>query len=191
MAWARRVCSQEVLAAVVTWVLVGSIGFVFISKIGSSNSTENEKMRKEVHDFMKGVVHFNRELNDSLNRYIQSNKNLSRSLKKTEKHQEKHQEEHHEKQQVTLSGGHKFTAKEIQKYENNFSPIDDPGLVAYIQQRYLMYPSQAPGIWKGPEKHFSQVGQSRCVDDILEKKENGFFIEAGGHDGVDKIGMRG
>ena len=83
-----------------------------------------------------------------------------------------------------LSAMHKYTAEEITKYENNFSSIDDPGLVAFIQQRYLIYPSKAPSTRVGPERHYSQEGQSQCVDDILEKKENGFFIEAGALDGV-------
>lgn len=34
------------------------------------------------------------------------------------------------------------------------------------------------------ETYFSQVGQDKAIDDILNKKRNGFFIEVGAYDGV-------
>ena len=35
------------------------------------------------------------------------------------------------------------------------------------------------------KKDFSQVGQSKYIDSVLNSKRNGFFVEAGGYDGED------
>jgi hypothetical protein len=32
-------------------------------------------------------------------------------------------------------------------------------------------------------KYYSQLGQDKFVDDFLNQKENGFFVEVGAHDG--------
>ena len=77
-----------------------------------------------------------------------------------------------------------FDHNDILKFEDGFSVVDDPALLSFIRQRWLVYPSQEPRISTEPEKHYSQVKQSQFVDKFLQSKQYGFFIECGAANGV-------
>ena len=77
-----------------------------------------------------------------------------------------------------------YDQKEIQKFENGYSNLDDPALLNFIRQRWLVYPTKKPNISSEPEKHYSQEKQSEYVDNYLKKQKNGFFVECGAADGV-------
>jgi hypothetical protein len=60
----------------------------------------------------------------------------------------------------------------------------DPNLIEFVRS-LIQKPSKDRKLsLKQPNrKDFSQIGQSKWVDKVLEGRRNGFFIEAGGYDG--------
>ena len=62
----------------------------------------------------------------------------------------------------------------------------DPKLIDFVRS-IIHYPSKNKLINLNNKKRtdFSQIGQSRFIDQLLGSKRNGFFIEAGGFDGED------
>ncbi len=61
---------------------------------------------------------------------------------------------------------------------------DDPELLKHLREHWILPPPDKPRDLEHPEKsHYSQVGQSRLVNDLLKDKTNGFFIELGAADG--------
>lgn len=61
---------------------------------------------------------------------------------------------------------------------------DDEALIAYIRDHMLVAPSTEPRKLDRPKTlHYSQVGHSQRVDEILKKKTKGFFIECGAAQG--------
>ena len=60
----------------------------------------------------------------------------------------------------------------------------DPNLIEFVRS-LIQKPSKDRKLsLKQPNrKDFSQIGQSKWVDNVLERKRNGFFVEAGGYDG--------
>ena len=59
----------------------------------------------------------------------------------------------------------------------------DPRLVEFVKQLIEPPSSQPLNLTEPKRKDFSQMGQSKIIDDLLGSKRNGFFIEAGGFDG--------
>ena len=60
----------------------------------------------------------------------------------------------------------------------------DPILIEFV--RSLIHKPSANGKLNLTDKtrtDFSQIGQSKFIDNLLKSKRNGFFIEAGGFDG--------
>ena len=62
----------------------------------------------------------------------------------------------------------------------------DPKLIEFVRS-LIHVPSKEEQLnLKQPDrKDFSQLGQSKWVDRILEERRDGFFIEAGGYNGED------
>ena len=59
---------------------------------------------------------------------------------------------------------------------------DDPELIDFVKT-VIVPPSKGPRNLLDSRSDKSQVGQSKFIDNLLGKKRNGFFIEAGGYDG--------
>jgi len=59
---------------------------------------------------------------------------------------------------------------------------DDPELLKFVQS-LIVPPSKGPRVLKNKTSDKSQFGQSKYIDSLLNKKEYGFFIEAGGYNG--------
>ena len=64
-------------------------------------------------------------------------------------------------------------------------PYNDAYLINYVRQKLLVYPDRSPllPVKAGPPKNYSQLGQDKIVDQLLNHRTNGFFIEAGAYDG--------
>ena len=64
-------------------------------------------------------------------------------------------------------------------------PYNDSYLINYVRQKLLVYPDRSPllPVKAGPPKNYSQLGQDKIVDQLLNHRTNGFFIEAGAYDG--------
>lgn len=64
-------------------------------------------------------------------------------------------------------------------------PYNDSYLIKYVQQKLLTYPDRSPSHWvkTGSPKNYSQLGQDKIVDQLLNHRTDGFFIEAGAYDG--------
>ncbi|KAK3577438.1 hypothetical protein CHS0354_032287 [Potamilus streckersoni] len=60
---------------------------------------------------------------------------------------------------------------------------DDPRLISLIRQEFLVPPHPGPYNLKDPDVLDPSCGQSTAVDKLLEKKEKGFYVEAGAFDG--------
>ena len=61
---------------------------------------------------------------------------------------------------------------------------DNRNLSEYICKEWLLPPFRGPRNLSNPEKeHYSQRGQSKYIDDLLEHKRNGFYIESGAANG--------
>ena len=62
---------------------------------------------------------------------------------------------------------------------------DDPELIEFVKS--IIYPpsQQAINLKQKSRTDFSQIGQSKLIDNLLHSKHHGFFIEAGGYDGED------
>ena len=60
----------------------------------------------------------------------------------------------------------------------------DPNLIEFVRSQ-IRKPSKERklNLTQPNRKDFSQIGQSKWVDNVLERKRNGFFVEAGGYDG--------
>ncbi|CAL4126911.1 unnamed protein product [Meganyctiphanes norvegica] len=66
------------------------------------------------------------------------------------------------------------------------APQHHPELVSYIRQLHILPPSDGNYNLHAPEtSDFSQNGQSRMVEKILNGKKRGFFVEAGAYNGED------
>lgn len=59
---------------------------------------------------------------------------------------------------------------------------DDPELIDFVRS-VIVAPSKEQRTLKNEPSDRSQFGQSKYIDTLLKHKRNGFFIEAGGHDG--------
>jgi len=72
----------------------------------------------------------------------------------------------------------KFSLKETEE--------DDPELIRFVKS-LIQHPASEDkrNLVEKNKKDFSQVGQSKYIDSVLNSKRNGFFIEAGGYDGED------
>jgi len=63
---------------------------------------------------------------------------------------------------------------------------DDPELINFVKSLILPPSSEMErNLTDKKKKDFSQVGQSKYIDSVLNSKRNGFFVEAGGYDGED------
>jgi FkbM family methyltransferase len=64
-------------------------------------------------------------------------------------------------------------------------PYDDLYLINYVRQKLLVFPDRSPSLFVrvDPPKNYSQLGQDKIIDKLLNHRTNGFFIEAGAHDG--------
>jgi FkbM family methyltransferase len=72
----------------------------------------------------------------------------------------------------------KFSIKETDE--------DDPELIKFVKSLIQLPASEDKrNLVEKNKKDFSQVGQSKYIDSVLNSKRNGFFIEAGGYDGED------
>ncbi|KAL3881308.1 hypothetical protein ACJMK2_027761 [Sinanodonta woodiana] len=60
---------------------------------------------------------------------------------------------------------------------------DDPRLIRLIRQEFLVPPHPGPYNLKHPDILDPSCGQSTVIDKLLERKEKGFYIEAGAFDG--------
>ncbi|KAK2161949.1 hypothetical protein LSH36_107g05000 [Paralvinella palmiformis] len=61
---------------------------------------------------------------------------------------------------------------------------DDPELVRHVCAEWLLPPSTGERRLLQPEReHYSQRGQSEFVDELLNHKTNGFFVEGGAFNG--------
>ncbi|CAH1782317.1 unnamed protein product [Owenia fusiformis] len=69
-------------------------------------------------------------------------------------------------------------------YEIGFSDPSDEHFVEHVRLNWIHPPSANIPKMKEPiDHHFSQVGQSKYIDNLLKGKTNGFFIECGAHNG--------
>lgn len=68
----------------------------------------------------------------------------------------------------------------IKGSDSDFIALDDPDLLWYIGA-HLVGPSTGPhkDKWTGAKVDFSEVGQAEFIDDILQRKQEGCFLEAG------------
>ncbi len=90
--------------------------------------------------------------------------------------------------QPTLMKNYIFTAAKRYTLENGFTKMDDPYLVEYIKQKWLIPPSQRPYrlMRRIQDKtHTSLAGQAIFVDNLLARKTRGFFVEVGAYNGQD------
>jgi FkbM family methyltransferase len=73
-----------------------------------------------------------------------------------------------------------------EKYENGYGRMDDPGLIQHIKDYWLIHPKASGKTMQSSEeeKDYSQIGQSKFIDNLFNKKKHGFFIECGAADGV-------
>ncbi|KAK3605491.1 hypothetical protein CHS0354_001480 [Potamilus streckersoni] len=60
---------------------------------------------------------------------------------------------------------------------------DDPNLIQLIRTDFVVLPENKPYHLKNPDVHDYSCGQSSAIDNILNQKEKGFYIEAGAFDG--------
>ncbi len=61
---------------------------------------------------------------------------------------------------------------------------EDPVLIRHIRHNWIMPPSAEPRMLNQPGlEHYSQIHQSRVVDEILGGLESGFYVECGAGDG--------
>ncbi|XP_047741600.1 uncharacterized protein LOC125179559 [Hyalella azteca] len=60
---------------------------------------------------------------------------------------------------------------------------DDPRLIDYIRQHVIVPPSTEPYNLYYGINHDPSDGQSKVVDELLNRKRNGFYIESGGYTG--------
>ena len=72
----------------------------------------------------------------------------------------------------------KFMLKETEE--------DDPELIQFVKASLIKPPNGKKLNLNNKNKNdFSQIGQSKYIDSLLNSKRNGFFIEAGGFNGED------
>ena len=73
-----------------------------------------------------------------------------------------------------------------EKVAKGVLPYNDAYLINYVRQKLLVYPDRSPllPVKAGPSKNYSQLGQDKIVDQLLNHRTNGFFIEAGAYDGA-------
>jgi len=71
----------------------------------------------------------------------------------------------------------KFMLKETEE--------DDPELIKFVRSKLIKSPEWniETNLNDKMRKDFSQIGQSKYIDSLLNSKRNGFFIEAGGYTG--------
>lgn len=74
------------------------------------------------------------------------------------------------------------TIVETIKYMIQDVEEDDPELIKFVRS-LIVPPSNGPRRLKNNTSDRSQLGQSKYIDSLLNKKQNGFFIEAGGYNG--------
>lgn len=60
---------------------------------------------------------------------------------------------------------------------------DDPELIDFVRTIISKPSSESRQLEKRGPPDRSQLGQSKIIDELFNKKRNGFFIEAGGNDG--------
>jgi FkbM family methyltransferase len=60
---------------------------------------------------------------------------------------------------------------------------DDPELIAFVRSLIQLPSENELNLNSKNKNDFSQIGQSKYIDSILNSKQNGFFIEAGGYTG--------
>lgn len=68
-----------------------------------------------------------------------------------------------------------FAFKETNEY--------DPDLIEFVKSAIHRPSNQPLNLVDKKSRDFSQIGQSVFIDSNLKSMRNGFFIEAGGHDG--------
>ena len=78
--------------------------------------------------------------------------------------------------------GNKRTDYKEPDYNNGWSILNDPNFVGYIRDGLLHKPSGVPP--NMPARSYSQYGEDIYVKELLKDRRNGFFLEAGGLDGV-------
>lgn len=62
---------------------------------------------------------------------------------------------------------------------------DDPELIEFVRSLILKPSNKKIVNMNEYDADRSQLGQSKYIDDLLNSKQNGFFIEAGAFDGID------
>ena len=62
---------------------------------------------------------------------------------------------------------------------------DDSYLIDYVRQKLLVFPDPSPllPVKADPPRNYSQLEEDKIVDQLLNHRTNGFFIEAGAYDG--------
>ena len=73
-----------------------------------------------------------------------------------------------------------FMIKETDEY--------DPDLIEFVRSLIhspLSSQKRQLNLTKKTKKDFSQIGQSKWIDNVLKGRRDGFFVEAGGYDGED------
>lgn len=78
----------------------------------------------------------------------------------------------------------KDVLKKTLKFMMHEAEEDDPELLKFVSS-LIVPPSTRPLnlAVKGVKSDYSQMGQSKYIDNLLKGKRKGFFVEAGGYDG--------
>lgn len=63
------------------------------------------------------------------------------------------------------------------------TPNDDAKLIQFVKSLIIPPSTQPLNLVRKNKTDWSQLGQSKYIDELLKSKTNGFFIEAGGYDG--------
>ena len=71
-----------------------------------------------------------------------------------------------------------MVAKSVLLFNNSY-------LVGYVREKLLVFPDRSSGSTRtvSPPKKYSQLGQDKIVDKLLNHRTNGFFVEARAYDG--------
>ena len=73
-----------------------------------------------------------------------------------------------------------WTSNKAREYENGFTNLTEPDFLSYLSSRWILQPGTSTYNLTRPEKtHFSQDGQSEYVDELLEMRTGGFFVDCG------------
>jgi FkbM family methyltransferase len=69
------------------------------------------------------------------------------------------------------------------KFQKDRVNEDDKELVDFVRSLIVQPSKKKLNLIDNNRTHFSQIGQDKYIDEMLNNRENGFFIEAGAYDG--------